>query len=69
MSCFKVWDAVTNNEALNFVKSKIENKLRSVFHLVYPSLYLSVTCCRDKLVLSNVCEELLDTCCKKTVEK
>ena len=28
----KVWDAVTNNEALNFVKSKIENKLRWVFH-------------------------------------
>lgn len=46
-----VWDAVTNNEALNFVKSKIDNKYK------------------DKLVLSSICEEILDTCCKKTVEK
>lgn len=46
-----VWDAVTNTEALNFIRSKIEHKSR------------------DKLVLSTICEELLDTCCKKTVEK
>lgn len=46
-----VWDAVTNNEAINFVKSKMENRYK------------------DRLVLSNICEELLDTCCKKTVEK
>ena len=25
---FQVWDAVTNNEALNFVKSKIDNKYK-----------------------------------------
>ena len=31
--------------------------------------FIDLICCRDKLVLSTVCEELLDTCCKKTVEK
>lgn len=46
-----VWDAVSNTEALNFIRSRLENKSR------------------EKLVLSTVCEELLDTCCKKTVEK
>jgi hypothetical protein len=26
-------------------------------------------CCREKLVLSTVCEDLLDLCCERTVSK
>lgn len=46
-----VWDAMANNDAIKYIKNRLENKSR------------------EKLVLSSVCEDLMDLCCQKTVEK
>ena len=34
VSFTKVWDAVTNNEAINFVKSKMENRYKLVENII-----------------------------------
>jgi len=45
-----VWDAMSSNDAVLFVRSKLQQA-------------------RHRLPLSTVCEDLLDTCCTKTVDK
>ena len=47
-----VWDAMSNADMLTFVKGRLDG------HAGQP---------RDKLVLSDLCEQILDMCCAKTV--
>ena len=46
-----VWDAMSNQELITQVKTKLTQQGR------------------HRAVLSNLCEEILDTCCDRTVEK
>lgn len=46
-----VWDAMSNQEMVTFVKSRLDNVAN-----------------RGKVVLSELCEEILDMCCAKTVD-
>ena len=39
----KVWDAVTNNEAINFVKSKMENRYKLVENIIVTEKYVHIT--------------------------
>lgn len=51
-----VWDAMTNQEMISFVKTRL-------------SAMCASQTSRDKVVLSTLCEEILDLCCAKTVER
>ena len=45
VSFTKVWDAVTNNEAINFVKSKMENRYKLVENIkVTEKYFYNITC-------------------------
>ena len=42
VSFTKVWDAVTNNEAINFVKSKMENRYKLVENIIVTEKYVHI---------------------------
>eukprot|EP00095_Tigriopus_kingsejongensis_P002611 maker-scaffold302_size216161-snap-gene-1.13 protein:Tk02611 transcript:maker-scaffold302_size216161-snap-gene-1.13-mRNA-1 annotation:"probable protein phosphatase 2c" len=51
-----VWDAMSNQDMVTYVKTKL-------------SAMCASQSSRDKVVLSSLCEEILDHCCAKTVER
>jgi serine/threonine protein phosphatase PrpC len=50
-----VWDAMSSSEMAKYIKARI-----APYHYVHGKD-------RDKVVLSELCEQILDTCCAKTV--
>ena len=48
-----VWDAMTNQDMINLVRGHLSEATSAAQ--------------RDKVVLSELCEQILDTCCAKTV--
>ena len=46
-----VWDAMSNDAMVAYIKQRLDSKSAQ----------------RDKIVLSQLCEQILDMCCAKTV--
>lgn len=46
-----VWDAMSNTDVVTFVRQRLNSHANQ----------------RDKLILSQLCEQILDMCCAKTV--
>ena len=46
-----VWDAMINQDMIGFVRQRLQSHSNR----------------RDKLILSQLCEQILDMCCAKTV--
>ena len=59
-----VWDAMSNQDMISFIKSRMHKEPASSRLEATP-----VKRNMSKIVLSDLCEEILDQCCTKTVEK
>ena len=46
-----IWDAMSNQDLVTFVRQRLQSHIHQ----------------RDKLILSQLCEQILDMCCAKTV--
>ena len=64
LTVLQVWDAMSSSDVVTYVRGKLE----AAGHRDLPQGHRDLPQGhRDQLVLSSVCEQLLDTCCNKTV--
>ena len=73
-----VWDAMSNAEMINFIKGRLASERATHARAAREQRKgcatrekegsgAAATSARDKVVLSDLCEQILDMCCAKTV--